>query len=121
MKKLLIACLLLIGLMGNAQTSNSPVNYGQPIELMCGGAPICGAMDATYTWTNRDGDWTYTDINADYVDPVILPTDGTGYKTDRFYLTINTGDVAYTSSVSVIVLYPGKKTPKIKPTEQWCY
>ena len=104
MKKLFIISLLLfIGLTGFSQSSNSPVLYGKPIQLECGGAYVCGAMEATYTWQNMATDWTYTAIGDGYADPVILPTDTIGYKSDRFYLTIKTGHLTYCSSVTATV------------------
>ena len=113
-----MACLLLIGLTGIAQTSNSPVNYGQPIKLYCDGAYGCGMFEATYTWYNSSRSWTYTAIGGGYSDPVILPTDLNGYKSDRFYLTIKTGHITYSSSITVIVRTTKLKSNGIKPPKQ---
>ena len=67
----------------------NPVCYGDPIELSCTYASGCSDCDATFHWENFSGSWTNT-----VRDPKIYPPgsiqnpSGTGYNTDRFYLSI---------------------------------
>src|SRR5665647_2299923 len=80
----------LLALSYNVRSQNAqpnPVCYGQPINLFCAGLYGCGATDATYTWTNYDGSWSYTAIGDDYVDPIINVGEP-GYAADKFYLQV---------------------------------
>ena len=90
MCKKLIWIFLFVPIWLNGQTiTQSPMCYGQPIELNCGYlGGGCGSPGATYNWENSSGSWSLSGTNPElYANPIINIGE-IGYNTDRFYLSV---------------------------------